>query len=196
MLRYLRLVSVALYFALRPNVSSKLYSKEFYCPLAIYSRCLFLLRRMKFRVSQFLSPCQPDLCDLSKILHHANNLISANTRAELRLLSEEPPENKHLQAKRRKWMGKAQERVKKACAKANSLLVSFSVISFTVGHCSTHCIYSKAQCHTPLWKRALRNIALRNTTPSTPCPPSIQSYCLLALSGPSLSFEAPRYLLV
>lgn len=49
-------------------------------------------------------------------------------------------------------------RVKKACVKANSLLVSFCVISCTVGHCCTHCIYSKAQCHTPLWKRALRNI--------------------------------------
>lgn len=52
--------------------------------------------------------------------------------------------------------------------KANSLLVSFCVISSSVGHCSTHCIYSKAQCHTPLWKRALRTIL---------CPPNPPALC-------------------
>lgn len=63
------------------------------------------------------------------------------------------------------WTGAG--RVKKACVKANSLLVSFCVISCTVGHSSTHCIYSKAQCHTPLWKRALRNIVSTHPTAST-----------------------------
>lgn len=32
--------------------------------------------------------------------------------------------------------------------------VLWVVISCSAGHLSTHCIYSKAQCHTPLWKRA------------------------------------------
>lgn len=94
-------------------------------------------------------------------------------------------------------LGWTQERVKKACVKANSLLVSFCVISSSVGHCSTHCIYSKAQCHTPLWKRALRTISPPPPSPralphlpSTPRPPYFQSQSLLALSGPSLSFLA------
>lgn len=72
---------------------------------------------MKFKVGQFLSPCQPELCDLSKILHHANNLISANIKAELRSLSEEPPENKHLQAKRRKKSGNDWEKHRKELKK-------------------------------------------------------------------------------
>lgn len=91
-------------------------------------------------------------------------------------------------------LGWTQERVKKACVKANSLLVSFCVISSSVGHCSTHCIYSKAQCHTPLWKRALRTIVPPHPRalphlPSTPRPPYFQSQSLLALLGPSLSFQ-------
>lgn len=45
----------------------------------------------------------------------------------------------------------------KSLCKEKSPLVSFCVIISTVGHCSTHCIYSNFQCHTILWKRALRN---------------------------------------
>lgn len=57
-------------------------------------------------------------------------------------------------------------RVKKACVKTNSLLVSFCVISCTVGYCCTHCIYSKSQCHTPLWKSALRNMVYTHPSPA------------------------------
>lgn len=79
--------------------------------------------------------------------------------------------------KKEEWTGAG--RVKKACVKANSLLVSFCVISCTVGHCSTHCIYSQAQCHTPLWKRALRNIDSTHPTAST-LPSSIHPVPLLS----------------
>lgn len=76
-------------------------------------------------------------------------------------------------------MGEQEELKKKSCVKANSLLVSFCVISCTVGHCSTHCIYSKAQCHTPLWKRALRNIVSTHPAAST-LPSSIHPVPLLS----------------
>lgn len=161
-----------------------------------------LLSRIRFR--PFCSLCQPDLYDSSEILHHTPNLINIETKAELRIGPSRATQTISIS-----WLtmegggtgsglGRAQERVKKACVKANSLLVSFCVISSSVGHCSTHCIYSKAQCHTPLWKRALRTILCfpppppsLPLPPSTPRPPSIQSQRSLALSGPFFEFSSP-----
>lgn len=183
--------------------------KGIHCPLATEDAGhllpnFVLLSRIRFR--PFCSLCQPDLYDSSEILHHTPNLINTETKAELRI---GPSRGSGESASLGWWwkgsgsgLGRAQERVKKACVKANSLLVSFCVISSSVGHCSTHCIYSKAQCHTPLWKRALRTILFppqpsraMPLPPSTPRPPSIQHQCLLALSDPSLGFQAPRCLL-
>lgn len=96
-------------------------------------------------------------------------------------------------------LGWTQERVKKACVKANSLLVSFCVISSSVGHCSTHCIYSKAQCHTPLWKRALRTISPppplpARSAPSTlhPSSPLLPVPELASFVGPFFEFSSLR----
>lgn len=83
--------------------------------------------------------------------------------------------------KKEKWTGAGRVKKKKeACVKANSLLVSFCLISCTVGHCSIHCIYSKAQCHTPLWKRALRSVVSTHPAVST-LPSSIHPVPLLSI---------------
>lgn len=132
------------------------------------------------------------------ILHHAHNLINIETKAELRI---GPSRATGKSASHGWWwrgsgsgVGRAQERVKKACVIADSLLVSFCVISSSVGHCSTHCIYSKAQCHTPLWKRALRTMPI-SPLPlplSTPCL-YIQSQCVLAFFRFFFGFSSPWY---
>lgn len=174
-LRNLRFVVITIYFVVRSLLN---FSKNNFSILVQLSPLFFAC----FRFRWFCSLCQPDL-------YHLPNLITTKQSRAFR-------ESEYcIVCKRWRKSGSDQEEhgkeLKKNC-NADSLLVFFCVISSTVGHWSTHCIYSKAQCHTPLWKRALRNLVC--THPTLHPPPltilQIMLQRLQALLTPSLSFEA------